>query len=283
MLSSLSAPGLELPDRWMLSRQHRLTRDVTRLMDEYQYGEAGQQIREFLWNEVCDWYIEICKERLSGKDDAAREVALQGLVYVLERTLRLLHPFMPFVTEAIWQNLPHRGDALMMARWPTGGRVDEAAEVQMEQIVAVVRGIRNARSEYKVEPARRIGALVSAGQSAAFYEEHRDLLVTQARLAPNRLHIADAFDPPPQVATVVAGGVTIYLPLAEMLNIGAERRRLLKQLNQAREESARTENLLANRAFTEKAPEQVVEREREKQAILQEQVAQLAARLESLK
>ena len=281
-LSSLAAPRLELADRWILSRQHRLTRDVTRLMDEYQFGEAGQQIRDFLWSEYCDWYIEICKQRLNGEDEAARNTALQGLVYVLERTLRLLHPFMPFVTETIWQNLPHRGDALMLTPWPEEGQLDEVAEEQMEQIIALIRGVRNVRSEYKVEPARRIGALISAGVDTPFYEEHRDLLISQARLAPNRLHIAETFDAPPQVATVVAGGVTIYLPLAEMLDIGAERRRLLRQLEQARGELARVENLLSNESFVGKAPEQVVGRERDKLVSVQEQVAQLAARLESL-
>jgi valyl-tRNA synthetase len=279
-----SAENLTLADRWILSRQHRLTAEVDHLMEDYQFGEAGRQIYEFLWGEYCDWYIEIAKARLYGDDLPAKTTTLQTLVYVLERTLRLLHPFMPFVTEAIWQRLPHEGPSIMLAPWPTDSAAfrDEGAEADMGLLLEAIRGIRNARAEYNVEPARRIGALVSAGARAALFEAQRDLLVTQARLAPARLHIAEHFDAPPQVATVVAGNVTIYLPLAEMLDIEAERARLAKELSAARAELARAEGTLARPGFLEKAPPAVVENERKRLSAAQEKVARLEARLAAL-
>ncbi len=279
-----SENALTLADRWILSRLHGLIAEVNRLMEDYQFGEAGRQIYEFLWNEYCDWYIEIAKARLYGDDPQAKKTALQVLVYVLERTLRLLHPFMPFVTETIWQKLPHQGPSIMIAPWPTDGALsrDKAAEDAMTLLLDAIRGIRNARAEYNVEPARRIGALVAAGEHVPLFEAQRDLVINQARLAPARVHIAEHFDAPPQVATVVAGGVTIYLPLAEMLNVEAERARLAKELRAARAEAARAEEVLAKPGFAEKAPPAVVENERKRLVAAQEKVARLEARLAAL-
>ncbi len=161
-LDDLGAAHLKLADRWILSRVQSLTAEVTRLMDDNQYGEAGRQVRDFLWDEFCDWYIEAAKGRLYG-EGADRATPKAVLVAVLERAMRLLHPFMPFVTEAIWQALPEgarRGPALIVARWPVvdSAWIDEAAERDMAQLIAMVQGIRAIRSEYSVEPSHRIAA-----------------------------------------------------------------------------------------------------------------------------
>ncbi len=276
---SLDEPGLALADRWIISRAHRLTADVSRLMEMYQYGEAGRQIYDFLWGEFCDWFIEIAKIRLYGEDPAARAMAQRVLVYVLERTLRLLHPFMPFVTEAIWQRLPHTGEALIIARWPEPGPVDEAAEAQMALVQEIVRGIRNARSEYHVEPARRIAAWIAAGDATAMLREQRELLVFLVRLDPEQLVIEPALSAPERAVTVVAGGTTTYLPLAGMVDLDAERERLRKALAALQSDIARSEKLLGSDGFRAKAPAEVVAREEARLAGLKEQRAKLEAQL----
>ena len=276
---SLDEPGLVLADRWIISRAHRLTAEVSRLMETYQFGEAGRQIYEFLWGEFCDWFIEIAKIRLHGEDPAAKARVRRVLVYVLERTLRLLHPFMPFVTEAIWQRLPHTGEALIVARWPEAGPMDEAAEAQMALVQEIVRGIRNARSEYNVEPARRIAAWIAAGDATAMLREQREVLVSLARLDSEQLVIEPVMPAPERAVTVVAGGTTTYLPLAGMIDLDAERERLRKALAALQSDIARSEKLLGSDGFRAKAPAEVVAREEARLVGLKEQQAKLEAQL----
>ena len=272
-----------LPDRWILSRHNRLIAAVTRLIEDYQFGEAGRQIYEFLWGEYADWYIEIAKTRLYGGDPEARAATQAILVHVLERTLRLLHPFMPFVTEAIWQGLPHEGEALIIAPWPQPGPTDPEAEAQMGLLMELVRGIRNARAEYNVEPARRIPALFVAGDQTTLLQAHRDLLVNLARLDARQTQITAALaDKPQQAVTLVSGPVVCYLPLAGMVDRDAERARLRRELDDLARQVARLEALLANTGFVTKAPAEVVARERDKLAELRTAHAKLAERLAQL-
>jgi len=276
--------AMALPDRWIISRHNRLIENATQLMDAYQYGEAGRQIYEFLWGEYADWYIEIAKIRLYGADVRAQATARRVLVYVLERTLRLLHPFMPFVTEAAWQHLPHNGDgSLMVTTWPTPGDVDEKAEGAMQLVMDAVHAIRNARAEYDVQPARRIAAQVSAGDNADLLSTQRDVLVELARLDPDSLRISHSLlDEPEQALTLVVGGVEIYLPVAGMIDLEAERARLQKELEHIENGIARSQKLLSNEGFTAKAPAEVIQKEREKLTGFQEQAEKLRGRLETL-
>ena len=163
---------------------------MDRLFAAYQLGEAGRQVYEFIWGEYCDWYIEMTKVRLRGEDAAAANQARQVLVYVLEGCLKLLHPYMPFVTEAIWQYLPHRGEALIVADWPQGGARDEQAEADLAALMELVRAIRNVRSEYEVEASRRIGAVIVAGERLPFMLEQREAFLLLARVDPERLTLA---------------------------------------------------------------------------------------------
>ena len=220
-----------LADQWIISRSNRLIETVTQLIESYQFGEAGRQIHDFLWGEFCDWYIEIAKIRLYGKDAQAQMAARQVLVYVLERTLRLLHPFMPFVTEAIWQQLPHEGESIMIAPWPKPGWIDEKAEADMEMIMEVIRAIRNARAEYRVEPARRIEAIIVAGEHCELLSQQRDILTTLARLDDEKLQIVESLAEKPRHAlALVVKGVEVYLPLAGMVDLKAEIQRLRAEL-----------------------------------------------------
>ena len=275
--------ALTLPDRWILSRQNRLTAEATQLINDYQFGEAGRKIYDFLWGEYCDWYIEISKIRLYGEDQAAKEKAKRVLVYVLEKTLRLLHPFMPFLTEEIWQHLPHEGEALIVAPWPEAGPLDEQAEAEMMLLMEIIRAIRNARAEYNVEPGRRIAAIMVAGEALPLLEAHRDLFITLARISEDALTIASRLDAKPSHAlTLVIGGIEVYLPLAGMVDLEAEQKRLQGELAKTASEIARVEALLNNERFMAKAPAEVIERERAKLAYFREQEGKLRARLQAL-
>jgi valyl-tRNA synthetase len=279
-----------LADRWIQSRVQHLTRDVTRLNDEFQLGEAGRQIYDFMWGEYCDWYIEICKARLYGEDPAAAATARRVLVSVFEQTLRLLHPFMPFVTETIWQNLKTAwgagdwGEALMIAPWPRAGEIDDKAEREMGAVVDVVRAIRNARAEYEVEPGKRIAALIAAGGLAPIFQAERDILTTLGRVDDAQLTIAAALpEKPAKALALVTDGVETYLPLAGMVDLAREQERLAKELAAVEADLQRARGLLGNERFVAKAPEEVVEKEREKLAAAEERQKALQARLETLR
>jgi valyl-tRNA synthetase len=262
-----STEGLTLPDRWILSRLHHLIENVDRLFDSYLYGEAGRQVYEFLWSEYADWYIEIAKTALQASDPAAKQRTLHILTYVLDQCLRLLHPFIPYVTEEIWQHIPHQGEALIIARWPELNEAcfDQPAEDQMALLMELIRGIRNIRAEYNVPPGRRIAALISAGDWALTLADQRDLLARLAMLEPTQLEIAAAIaEPPQQAATVTVGSITAYLPLAGLVDLDAERQRLQKELENLKAQLERSEQLLANENFTARAKPDVVQRERDK-------------------
>lgn len=279
---------LSLPDRWILSRLEAVTEEVTRLIGEWQLGEAGRQLYEFLWNEYCDWYIEAAKVRLYEGEEEGAQATRQVLANVLERSLRLLHPFMPFVTEAIWQNLPtlpqeNEGRALIVARWPAaaGGR-DEWAEDHFGFLQEIIRAIRNVRSEYEVQPGRRIAAHISAGERASQVTATLPLLAALARIDAEGTLVASELPPPPQSVTIAAPGATIYLPLAGLIDFAAERDRLAKEIANIERQEQRIDGLLGNPGFTEKAPVAVIERERSKLGELHERKAQLVDRLAAL-
>ena len=261
--------ALDLPDRWILSRLSKLISSVDRLFETYQYGEAGRQILDFLWSEFADWYVEISKNALYGEDRAARERTLDVLHFVLDRALRLLHPYIPFITEAIWGYLATDETPLILAAWPTAdpSHVDDEAEAAFAILVELVRGIRNVRAEYRVEPARRITAHVQA-------DAHRDLLDAQRGLFARLCNVGEIDLMPPgssapeRAATVVAADVTVYLPLADMVDLDAERERLRRELDELQQQIARSESLLQNENFVTRAKPEVVQRERDKRDAL---------------
>jgi valyl-tRNA synthetase len=277
---------LTLADRWVLSRLAGIRDEVTRLINEWQLGEAGRQLYEFLWSEYCDWYIEAVKSRLYGDDPEAAQTARQVLAFVLEQSLRLLHPFMPFVTEAIRHHLPgvnSQSEALITSRWPqTIDKLDPDAEDAFGRLQEIIRGIRNARSEYNVEPSKRISAQISAGDHTTMLTENLPLLINLARLDASQISIEPELPAPDKAVTLAIGGVTVFLPLAGLVDTQAELARLRKELENVENQIQRSEGLLANPGFVNKAPDQVVQRERDKLAELRSRQAQLRERLTDL-
>ena len=273
----------DLYSRWILSRLGTLLRNTNRQFDSYLYGEAGRQIHDFLWHEFADWYIEISKIALYSDDEAARQRTLQTLMHVLETCLRLLHPFMPFVTEEIWQHLPHKGETIMLAPWPTAvdSLHDSEAEATVGTLVELVRGIRNVRAEYNVPNGRAVQALLRPGALSRSLNELRILFARLCRVEDLSLLTAEAPDPT-SCATVVINDTTVFLPLAELIDVAAERQRLGKERDQLQQRLLRSQNMLANEQFVARAPAAVVERERVGNAELQASLALVEARLRNL-
>jgi valyl-tRNA synthetase len=294
--------NLQLADRWIVSRLNTLVANANRLFDAHQYGEAGRQMYEFLWGDYCDWYLEIAKLQLA-RDGVTADTTRSTLVHVLDQSLRLLHPFIPFVTEEIWQHLkqavgattslrsvqalggrPAWPEALMIARWP---EVDEAlidpqAEADMSLVMDLIRTIRNARAEYNVEPGRRIPAIIASGQAFDLIQQQLSSIAALARLDPARLSNQPAATPPAQAVALVVGGVACYLPLAGLVDLEKERQRLSKELASVVENIARSEKLLADEKFTGRAPAAVVQKERDKLADLQARRDRLEEQLAAL-
>jgi valyl-tRNA synthetase len=285
-----------LADRWIASRLHSTIAETTRLFDSYQFGEAGRQAYEFLWGDCADWYIEAAKGQLAGGgQEAARTAGV--LIHVLDQTLRLLHPFIPFVTEDIWQNLKAAAEAassalgpvsdrartwpeaLIIAPWPQAGPIDAEAEAAFGRVQDIVRAIRNARAEYNVPPGRRIGALISAGEHLALLQAQLPLMANLASLDTAHVQLAETLEMPAKAASMVAGGVTIALPLADLVDLDAEIARLRKELANAEKMAGSTAARLANPGFVNSAPAHVVEGARQQLAEWAGKKAQIQERL----
>ncbi len=275
--------GTSLPDRWILSRLHGVTQEVSDQLERYNLNEAGRTLYDFLWTEFCDWYIESTKVALASGDEGAQAAARQTLVFVLERSLRLLHPFMPFVTEELWQHLAHPGEALIVAPWPEAGEREMRAEQDYGVLIELVRAIRNARAESDVPPARFVTALIAAGGHTDTLRGQQDLLCRLARLEAGTLVIEPTLaDPPAQAVSIVVRGVQVYLPLAHLVDLSEERARLAGELAEAQAAADRARAQLANPQFVERAPATVVEGTRSRLVATEERAGLLDERLRSM-
>ena len=277
---------LPLEDRWILSRLSRLADSVESLMEDFQFGEAQRQIHDFLWGEFCDWYIEMAKLRLKGAEGEKSPIPV--LARVLDTSLRLLHPFMPFITEEIWQSLKGHLDyetasSIMVSPYPAADQValDDEVEKQMAVVIEIIRAIRNTRAEFRVEPSRWIEALVTATERRPAIENQAHAIETLARVRP--LTIMGTEDARPDKAkTVVLDGAEVILPMAGMVDIEAERVRLNKEIDSNQAEIARIEARLREESFLSKAPPDVVGRERDRLATQRDRLTRLTERLSEL-
>jgi valyl-tRNA synthetase len=273
---------MSLVDRWIVTRLHKIIERETQLMEAYQFHEAGRELYEFMWSEFADWYVEAAKVRL--RDGGGNQVVQQTLAYVLDRSLRLLHPFMPYVTEELWQRLPHEEEALIVAIWPMPGKTYEGDFVKFEAIKEATRLVRNARAEHNVDPGRQIQARVYAGAQYETYAATEREFRFLARIDEEGFHLSDG---EPQTTdesaiSIVSGGASIYLPMAGLVDLQAERTRLERELDEARQEVQRANGMLENDQFVSKAPDHVVNQQRDRLERATRQVETLQHRLKEL-
>ncbi len=254
-----------LPDVWVLSRVNGLVVSVQRLFDNHQYGEAGWQIQSFVWDEFADWYVEISKNALYGSDEAQKAITRATLLYTLETCLKLLHPYMPYLTEEIWRHLPGDRKPLIISQWPQAEAelTNDKIEADMNTIKELVVKIRNVRTEYGVEPGKRISAFASG--DFQLIESNVDVFSRLCNVE-RITRLADAA--PEQSAALVSGDVTLYLPLAGMVDFAAERERLNKELSDVTAQIEKSQKMLGNEGFISRAKPEVVARERTRLAEL---------------
>ncbi|WP_379946522.1 valine--tRNA ligase [Enterococcus devriesei] len=272
-------------DRWILTRLNETIEKVTSLFDQFEFGEAGRQLYNFMWDDFCDWYIEMSKEILYGEDEAAKKTNKSILVHVLDQTLRLLHPIMPFVTEEIWAKLPHTGESLVVVDYPVvqPENNDETAAKGMEVLKELIRSVRNIRAEVNTPLSKPITLLIKTSDPKveAFLIENTSYI--ERFCNPEELTIASDITAPDLAMSAVLTGAEIYLPLAGLINIEEEIKRLEKELAKWTGEVKRVQGKLANERFVANAPEAVVDEERAKEKDYLEKQAAVQDRIESLR
>jgi len=255
---------LELEDKWVLSKLNSLIREVTDNLEAYELGVASAKIYDFIWDTYCDWYIELTKTRLNGEDKAASEAAQNVLCYVLLRILELMHPFMPFITEEIWQALPHEGEYLIRAQWPQYSEAlnFKADETAMEAVKDAISAVRARRAEMNVPPSKK-AQMIIVTSTPENYEEGKHFITRMAYASDVTVTDTAPADLTGMV-TVVTHNANVYMPLAELVDFAKELERIAKERAKAVENLERIEKKLQNESFVSRAPAAVVDAEREK-------------------
>ena len=273
---------LELEDKWILSKLNSLIPDVTDNMDKYELGVAAGKVYDFIWDSYCDWYIELTKTRLQGEDEGSKERAQQVLCYVLTETLKLLHPFMPFLTEEIWQALPHEGEFLMLASWPEyrGELAFPEEEQAMELVMDAIRAIRARRAEMNVPPSKKASPIIATDKADVFRSGQPFLM---------RLAYADkvsVVETPPEdtsgMVTAVTHEARMFMPLSELVDLEKEKIRVEKELTKSKAELNSLNTKLGNPGFLNKAPAHVVAAEQERAEKLAALIQKLTDQLQSM-
>jgi valyl-tRNA synthetase len=309
ILQSLDAEGLKaratelkpqrIEDQWISSQLNRLIKNVTELMETFQFGEAEQQIYDFVWSKFCDWYIEIAKIRLRphpalpmAEERLGEASPLPFLANTLEKSLRLLHPFMPFVTEELWQSLKQRlfgrnqmPASIMIAPYPVADDKTFAPEAErvMDSIIEIVRSLRNVRAQYKVKPSKWIEARVYTGDLLSSLNTQANIIEMLARARPLTILDRQTREPTKDKDLVlVLKEAEVVVPLAGMIDALAEEQRLAKESKEIKERIAQLKARLGDNAFLSKAPAQVVEKEKQKLAMLEDKLQRLAQELSGL-
>ena len=272
---------LLIEDKWIISKANSLAKEVTDNLDKYELGIAVQKLYDFIWDVYCDWYIEIAKIRLQGDDEQAKENAKAVLVFVLTYILKLLHPFMPFITEEIYQAIPHDSESIMISEWC---KYDDALsfaddEAEMEKIMSAIKAIRNRRAEMNIPPSKKAKVYIETSDGATFASGVEFV----KRLAyASEVHVAESFADLGNVVTVITNDAKVYIPLGDLVDFEAERKRLEKELAAAKDKLEFINKKLGNPGFVNKAPEKVVAQNREDAAKLEEKIAQIEKSIEEI-
>ncbi|TQR32876.1 valine--tRNA ligase [Lysinibacillus sphaericus] len=272
-------------DKWILTRLNETIERVTSLAERYEFGEVGRELYNFIWDDFCSWYIEMAKLPLYGDDEAAKKTTRSILAYVLDQTMRLLHPFMPFITEEIWQHLPHEGESITVAAWPTV-RTDlhfaEEAD-NMKLLMDIIRSVRNIRAEVNTPMSKKVPLYISAKDVATATVLEANKAYLEKFCNPETLTIGESLEAPGQSMTAVVTGAELFLPLVGLINLEEEIARLEKELEKWAKEVKLVTGKLSNEKFVSKAPEALVNAEREKLADYESKHAVVLKRLEELK
>ena len=276
---------LTLADRWIISRLANTAEDVTRLLEEYDLGEAAKTLYEFIWDEFCDWYIELAKIRLGQSADSHHRLVAQNvLLQVLFDTLRLLHPFMPFITEEIYQNLPGHNDTIILDAWPVKGQVWPEAVEDMQQLMSVIRNLRNIRAEFNVAPGTPINTIILVRDQGkmALFENNQEYIQRLAQV--KKIEVVNNLDTKPaQAVSALTAWTEIYVPLEGIIDIEREIVRLEKELKATEADLQRAESKLGNANFLAKAPQEVIAKENAKAEEARVKREGILQRLEILK
>ena len=273
---------LELEDKWVLSKLNTLSKEVCENLDKYEIGIAAAKIYDFIWDTYCDWYIELTKPRLNSGDEARARSAQQVLLYVLTDILKLLHPFMPFITEEIWQALPHDGEALMIARYPeyTESLAFPAEERDFEMVMNAIRAVRSRRAEMNVPPSRKAHLFITTDRQDAF--RSGKIYITKLAYAEQITISSELPADAEKMVSAVTEEAKLFMPMAELIDLDKERARLEKELEKARKNYEGQMRKLSNENFISRAPEAVVQTERERAEKAKALVENLAASLKNL-
>ena len=274
--------ALETEDKWILSKLNRVVKEVCDNMDSFELGVAAGKIYDFIWDDYCDWYIELTKPRLNGDDEAAKESAQRVLLYVLVETLKLLHPFMPFITEEIWQALPHEGDALMMQSYPEYSEKLNFPEDEANfgMVMDAIKAVRARRSEMNVPPSRKSHLIIVTDKAKAFTDGEKFICkLAYASGVEVRAELPESTD---GMVSVITDNARMFMPMAELVDLEKERARMEKELANAKKQLDGQNAKLANENFVSRAPEKVVNAEREKKAKLEALIENLEESLKNL-
>ena len=275
---------LTLADKWILSRLNETIASVTKNFDKFEFGEAGRSLYNFIWNDFADWYIEMTKETLNGNDEAAKKNVQAVLAYVLDNTLRLLHPVMPFVTEAIWQEMPHDGESIVVAAYPeVKAELDNpTAEADFQSLTDLIKAVRTIRTEANAPMSTEIDVLIKTSDEnlARIFDENSDYI--NRFVKPKSLEISADVAAPKLAMTQIISGAEVYVPLEELIDLDEEIARLQGDVKKFAGEVKRAEGKLGNEKFVNNAPEAVVAEEREKLADWQAKLAATESRLTEL-
>jgi valyl-tRNA synthetase len=276
---------LSVADKWILSRLNNTIDRVTTLSDKYEFGEVGRELYNFIWDDFCSWYIEMAKLPLYGENEAAKKTTRSVLAYVLDNTMRLIHPFMPFVSEEIWQHLPHEGESIVTAAWPTVNPAFnfEADEANMKLLMDIIRAVRNIRAEVNTPMSKKVPMFIQAKDEATASVLEANKAYIEKFCNPETLEIGLVNTLEGQTMSSVVTGAEIFLPLAGLINVEEEIARLEKELEKWAKEVKLVNGKLSNERFVAKAPEKLVAEERAKLADYEEKFATVEKRLADLK
>jgi valyl-tRNA synthetase len=274
--------ALDLADRWILSRLQGVIAVTRRALEDYRFNDAASELYQFFWHEFCDWYLEVTKLRVAGS--AQERLNTQAILWqVFETSLRLMHPFIPFLTEELWQQLPRQGETIVKAPYPgvTEGLIDEDAEQQMAFVMQVISALRNIRSAFKIPNATRLQPHFKASLAQAkMLRQYQTYIVSLANISD--MAIEQDLVRPAMSATAVLEQMEIYVPLAGLIDVELERTRLKRDLQKFEDDVAKLEAKLARRDFLDKAPEEIIEKEQTRYQGLRERAGKLVAALESI-